>query len=155
MNPPCTLGVFPDKKMLDPPKVLSVNRLFPARESFCQGNSTTVCINILSLIPLLFPSLFFASEVYTVNLFSAALCRLKLELCKACCSIQALGYSGLEFALGLGENGRKTCNYGKIRKSLFHFNWAPETKKWKRISCKQSARWQHLSQLKAGVLLSR
>jgi hypothetical protein len=57
-------------------------------------------------------------------------------------------------ALGLGENERKTSHYGKISKSLFHFNGAPEIKKWKRISRKQSARWQHLSQLKAGVLLS-
>jgi hypothetical protein len=43
---------------------------------------------------------------------------------------------------------------GKSVKSLFHFNGAPEIKKWNRISCKQTARWQHLSQLKAGVLLS-
>ncbi len=41
MNAPSKLGVFPDKKSANPPKVLLVNREDQVRELFWQGNRTT------------------------------------------------------------------------------------------------------------------
>jgi hypothetical protein len=41
LNPPCTLGVFPNKNMANQPEVLSVNHQDPVGGSLCQGNCTT------------------------------------------------------------------------------------------------------------------
>ncbi len=38
MNPPCTLDIFPDKKLANPLQVLLVNHQDPVGELFCKGN---------------------------------------------------------------------------------------------------------------------
>ncbi len=73
----------------------------------------------------------------------------------AMCSARSVSYQIFYMAKNLERNKRSSFIEALVQASRrVHYYESEAFKQWKRISCKQIARWQHLAQLKASAFFS-